>query len=266
MNKYYGQNLVEIAIILGLVVIVSIMALTLLGKNTFSIFQKSEKAVANYNPFGVTPTPANPVDPATPTPNEPVDSIIEDSITLNPDGSTSFAVEGQNFQLSPTVMANLNEVFETAGSAGVNEEILAAIQKLIIAHQAEYAPDDVDIKMLFGEGIRQDSSGMTKGNATMNMVVLTVGDHMIVIQKDQYLQGFASAPIENGPIHTLEGYKTGNTFEGITSSKDSQYNNLTYKTTIAGIYPDYNFLNEQLEPKSAGIYWKYSFETPEADI
>jgi Flp pilus assembly pilin Flp len=265
-----GQNITEIAIILALIAILAVSILTLLGDNIKTIFSKSNTRVESYKPFEFGPPNTNP------STNNPEDTGLttEGKPVLNSDNSVNFTVEGQDFTIPASTMAQLNEVFDTAGSAGVNEEILAAMKRLIQAHKDEFAPDKVEIDMIFGQGERGTTDMSVFGDASLNLAVLAVGDHMILIQKDK-LATSAGFEIEDSAkaIHTIEGYREGTAFSGSIIDGDDSTQDKIYNTTIAGNYPQLNF-NEAVVrspgetglPNPLSLMWRFDFTTDKTSI
>ena len=227
--KNKGQNLVEICIIFGCIIVVSILALTLLGHNVFSMFDNSANKYLKFKAFpeqSVIASSSNPgSEPLTPDPIVPGVPSTTTEVTFNPDGSASLSVSGQNISLSSSVIADLNEVFEgsiiqTAGSSGMPAEIMAAMQKLIDDHKDEYT-GNVPIEMVFGTGTRH-YNGTYEGNATYNQVALSVGEHKIFVQNDQTFSGSATEDLMG--VQTVEVIGDHGT---VTSSSDPALKGLT---------------------------------------
>jgi Flp pilus assembly pilin Flp len=228
--KEKGQNLVEFGVIFALVVIAGILSLTLLGDNVRSMFGLSTEEYKNFKPFGdVASSPSDPGSLPGETPGGedpyviPTDPVIPGSgeITQNPDGSVNLTIGGQDIMLSSSQIDKLNTVFDTTGSNGMTDTVIAAIEKLIAAHKDEYPGQDVPIEMVFGKGDRYESEDpLSKnygGDATgIHSIALSVGNHVIVIQKDKTSD--QGSIIDNNYIHTLE--ITGTT-GNISSNKSS---------------------------------------------
>lgn len=203
--KNKGQNLIEFGIIVVLVSFAGIIVLMVLGDNINAMLSSSHIKFKEFKPFGdpvsstASPTGGNPVvtppgnvavptDPVTPPSGGGDFEVNSVPVNINPDGSASFNINGQDVSIPAGAMADLNVVFETAGSSGLSTEVMAAIQKLIIDHQSEYPGTEVPINLDFGTGRRQGSStypGTYEGNATYNQVTVAVGEHKIIVQKDQ---------------------------------------------------------------------------------
>jgi len=229
--KEKGQNLVEFGVIFALVVIAGILSLTLLGDNVRSMFGLSTEEYKNFKPFGdVASSPSDPGSLPGETPGGedpyviPTDPVIPGSgeITQNPDGSVNLTIGGQDIMLSSSQIDKLNTVFDTTGSNGMTDTVIAAIEKLIAAHKDEYPGQDVPIEMVFGEGQRYDPTDSLNyaGDAAgeIHAVSLSVGNHIILIQKDKSANG-ATILSDNDYIHTLE--ITGTTGNAISSTKEN---------------------------------------------
>lgn len=275
-NKIRGQEAVEFVLIAVLVFLAALFTIFLFGQKISNFFT-TDSAVTqtsklnpnlisssnnqNYIPDYQTKADPSVNDPGYVAPNttsnttssvDPTQTASD--IKLNSDGSVSLTVNGQNVNLTASVMSNLNTVFETVGSSGATTEVQKAIQKLIEQHKAEYPNSDVPVEMVFGKGDRSDTTNVsTNGNYSgaisgMNEVTLMVGTHAIVIQKDQTLEG---QPITNGAIHTVEGNISGATFSG---TLDGGFTPLT--GTANGGYP--NSLS------GAGIMWNFNYDSSTA--
>lgn len=234
-----GQSLVEFIIIVAVIAIGGIMVLTLLGGNINEMFSSSVAKTADFKPFG-TETVGSPADdknvsdPGTAT--IPITTTISSlsidgvDIKLKGNGSASLTFDSQKVEIPSAAMDNLSDMFMATGTSGggLTTEVVQAISSLIAAHKDEYPDSDVPIKMVFGDGVRDQSDynndgGHYEGDATSNSVTLSVGDHLILIQKDQT---FGGEVIDNGDIHVIDGtikdlYGNGDRqFEGkITSTK-----------------------------------------------
>ncbi|MEW5818918.1 MAG: hypothetical protein AB1782_01890 [Cyanobacteriota bacterium] len=183
-----GQNLTEFLIILGLVSLVGILVFSSLGSNIVTMFTKSNTEVENFDPFNVKNNPLGningPTGSATPVGTRNVNGT---DVTEYDDGSVSFNYGGQDINLTPAMMSNLNEVFETSGADGMTTQVMAALQRLIDQHDAEFEPADVPINMVFGTSQRdnkQDPTEVAGGSASVNIVAISAGDHVVMITND----------------------------------------------------------------------------------
>lgn len=230
--KNEGQSLVEFAIILALVVVVGIAAYSLLGDNVNTMFRSSKTKYEAFKPYGEAPvetagSPAN--DEAIPVGNEsPLSgsskTIGDVEVTFNNDNSASLTVGSQNVTLSSEILNNLDTVFETSGSSGLNTHIVEAIEKLITAHSDDYE-GDVPIEISFGSGVREGDMGYYEGKAEFNTATVTVGDHVVIVQNDQYCDDWGEPDkCLNMGIHTID-------IPDI-SAKDSE---ATISSTAAGL-------------------------------
>lgn len=147
------------------------------------------------------------------------------NVNYHQDGSASFFIGSQYVNLSSSIMNDFNEIMETSGTAGLNEEIVKVIEKLITEHADEYPEGDVPLDVAYGQSIRQVATGAntTKyfSEAENNIVQMSVGNHMIYIVKDQQSEintgTFVDIIPENGH-HTIEGYVTGSNFSGMVTN------------------------------------------------
>lgn len=178
--KNRGQNIVELSIILGVVILGSVLALTLLGGNITTMFSKSNDSLKNYNPFQSSPVAeTNGVLSSNPT------AINGTNVNINSDGSANFNVGGQNVAMNSDVMNKLNGVFETTGAGGLTAEVMDAIKTLIADNASNYPAGQMPLEIKFGTGTREDHNEAYVGSAEANIVTLAVGDQVIIINKDQ---------------------------------------------------------------------------------
>ncbi|MEW5819184.1 MAG: hypothetical protein AB1782_03255 [Cyanobacteriota bacterium] len=183
-----GQNLTEFMLILAIVVIGGVLILTIFGKNINTLFTSSNEKSKQYKPFGWDNSS---------TPNLKITEtkvINGQEVNIYEDGSVGFKVENQDVYLSENILSNLNEVFETSGSEGVNDRIMEALKTVIANNKDTFAPEEVPVEMLFGKGERKSLTPnydiKAEGNANaVNIVGLKVGDQVVIIQKDQACAG-----------------------------------------------------------------------------
>ena len=164
-------------------------------------------------------------------------------------GDVSFNSNGQNVVLKSDIMADINEVMETTGVNGANTQIVNAINALITSHAAEYPDADVPIDIQFGTSERSiiidsNCTDYYKGEVAVNSVQLSVGDHLIMIVKDQTLESYSlvdstiTNDITTGDgIHVIDGTLSGDNFTGeITdgSYSGSDFNAIVDDGTFTG--------------------------------
>lgn len=294
-----GQNMMEFAIILGLVVVCSIAAWSLLGDNIMAMFSSSNDKVASFDPFNVKETGGNAkamgidgdkgadggAEDATPGPAPIVKeskTVGGKSVNIMTDGSATISFATQDVTLSSTILNNLNEVFETSGSDGLNTYIVNALEKMIQAHEAEHT-DGVPIEIGFGTGKRTEighcaflffgcdpdittegktkiiehDDGTTETVPASNSITLKVGDHLMIIQNDQ--------SSSNGKLGTyiIDGniVPKKDTFLGFTIDK---YTNFEGKISMLGgssnyIQNGWDFVVDHYDP-SKGLTFNGQIE------
>lgn len=192
-----GQSLVEFIIIIAVVVLAGILVLTLFGSNINQMFTKTSQKVDTYKPFGQGVTPSSPSSSSSPsTAPTPASTLNVNGVdvAINTDGSATFTHNGQDVALSAATLNDMSTVIDTAGSDG-KEILIAMIQDMIDEHKAEYAPADVPIQILSGNGARtkDGGDGIAYGDAGINLVTIKVGDNYKVFQNDTVVSdGFAA--------------------------------------------------------------------------
>lgn len=291
--KSKGQSLVEFVIIVAVVVLGGIMVLTLLGGNINQMFTSSVNKTADFKPFGDgssvlannTTTPSNsPNTNTSPTTTTPSTTTINGvDVDIKPDGSASFTIGTQNVEIPSAAMDGLSDVFMSTGSSGdqLTTEVMQAISKLINDHKDEYPGTDVPINMVFGDGVRDQSDynttsgGNYSGAATSNsnFLTLSVGDHLIFIQKDQTYGGEA---IGNGDIHVIDGtikdiYGNGQKqFEGTISSSMLDLDGQIYRSDPVSNNPSSinGSIPGDIQANSGGVTgtWGFTFDGQKFDI
>lgn len=195
-------------------------------------------------------------------------SISGVNVTFNPDNSASFTYNGQNINFSSTDMSNLNEIAETSGSTGLTTEIIEAVKKLIDDHSAEYSPSSVPVQIAYGTSNRMVKSYPDEydinynGDASYNAVQFSVGDHLIIVGKDQSVEhqvdGWTDIPSNQGNFK-IEGNISGSGFTGTTYGNNGTSGN-TYSATVSG----QNLTGFYSVPDSN--YWNFSIDTTPANI
>lgn len=282
-----GQEAVEFILITALVFFGALTTITIFG-NKVSAFFTSDSAMAktanasakvinaSYNqqfkPDYETSVDYPPTDPnaltTDTTPNPvPVSNfdMLSYNIQMNEDGSASFNIKGQDIMLNPTTVEDLNIVFETTGSSGITEEVIRAIEKLITNNADKYGPGEVPINMSFGEGKRARLSvGHYEGTATKNMVTLTAGDDMILVQKDQNTFTCSGVPMsinEEESIQVIEGKvdTSKKTFTGTISSNEGVLDGKTYSTSFSTSGSVMSFAERKLVDDQT-IWWSFQFD------
>jgi hypothetical protein len=291
--KSYGQNLMELLIILGLVSIVSVAALTLLGSNIGQMIGKSEKSVENFDPFDsgyksgeteaeevslLSPDPlvvTPPLDPGTPVGSQTVGSY---DVTIYDDGSAAFKVGSQDVYLPKDILDLQEVVMTTTGSSGF-EDIVSDIAYLIEEHQAEYPGGDVPVQITYGMGKRTFFEEILSGEASVNTISMSVGDHVILVQQDQGCSGGNTAVCDAPEIvlrsdyHRLEMNKIADNKYALASytSKNggSQVNDviMNYNSDIGEFEGAYKFETREDDPGCSSCLgdgvWKFAFNNTE---
>lgn len=253
-----GQNLIEFLILLTLVVVSLIFGLTLLGSNVNKLFSKTNEHVSKYSPFG------NPVEAAIKANketeiNESVKQSVINGIPVNynEDGSASFEIEGQKINLSSTDIELLNDVFNTVGGDAITEQVIAAYQTLIDAHSSN--GEEVPIELNFGKVSRQEYPSNDSANTYLpvndhNVVSFSVGEHQVMLQKDQDCKGPVSCDI----VHKLEF--DGSSRGGLeTESEYMNGYNLVDITYEEKGYPTSAYLSRTGEFGSPGGVWWFEW-------
>lgn len=193
MRRVRGQEMVEFVIIFALIAISGVIVLTMLGNNIKDMFGLSHDKYTKFKPFGdyqnaTLPVQTPPVQNPTKLPAEAPKSTVDVngiSVNVYNDGSMGFTSNGQQVYLDKTTIDNINISMETAGSNG-GEKIIAMIDEMITSHKAEYPDTEVPLNMYFGLGNRTGPKDeMTYGNASMNLVMVQVGQDFQIMQKDQ---------------------------------------------------------------------------------
>ncbi|MEW5821729.1 MAG: hypothetical protein AB1782_16160, partial [Cyanobacteriota bacterium] len=92
--------------------------------------------------------------------------------------------------LSSDIVQLQDIVMETSGSEGATS-LVDEIAYMINKYKAQYPNGNVPLELAFGTGERDYLNGPTtyKGNASVNTIALTVGNDLVVIQKDQKCEG-----------------------------------------------------------------------------
>lgn len=258
-----GQSLVEFAIILGLVVLVAVMALTLLGGNINSMFASSKTKYEGFKPYGekvsIVETSGirgesseseGGTDKQTGIKSlkEGTTTIGNTEITFDKTSRTaSFSVGGQNIQLSSDVLSNLDTVFETSGSSGLNTYIVEAINDIINENKSKYPGQDVPVEISFGNSIRNvaavgnNSGAQYKGNTAINQVSISAGNNIIVIVNDQncvpvnaFNQSYQGVYRIDGSSNLVDKYN-GNFSGKIKALQTGTNNNLLNGLPINGV-------------------------------
>lgn len=203
-------------------------------------------------------------EPETPTPGDNNSPVISTGnvggidVNYHEDGSSSFFVKDQEVNISSSTMDKFNEIMETTGTAGMNNYVVNAIEKLIEDHADEYAGSDVPVEYMTGVSSRNEGDWDFFGTGEATMVQMSVGDHMIIINKDHIrahacLGGGDDIPPDSN-IHVLEGTKTGETFNGTFT--DGEYLGDSFEGSFNE--GDNNTLNGAETP---GNWWNYTFQT-----
>jgi Flp pilus assembly pilin Flp len=279
MRRLYGQNAVEFAIIIALLVIVGVVSLKLLGNNIFEMFDRSNEEVKTYKPFDFPVASSSPVETTgvlnstqeesndeleiaseTNTSTNANTTIAGTPVTIQSDGSAAFKIDQTNITMSPAMIDKLNVVFETTGSSGLSTEVMQAIQKLVADHKDEYPDGDVPINMAFGTGTRfegtESSTGFTgghfTGSASVNIVSLSIGSHTIIIQKDQT----DTANLDTKAVSSLEVNLDGT---GVISSERSTIDGLAFNSATYDENGLPNYVSIPSSGTSGGGSWEFDF-------
>jgi Flp pilus assembly pilin Flp len=178
-----GQNLIEVLIILGLVSVAAIFALTIFGGEINTMFSKSHDNVKDFDPFNAKDTVASVPSPPASVPVSS-ETIHGYSVDFYSDGSASFNVSGQDVYLDNEIIDKMDVVMETTGASSV-ERLIKEIGYMIEEHKTEYEPNNVPVEVIYGSGDRVMFEEAFLGEAVVNSVAITVGDHMVILQNDQ---------------------------------------------------------------------------------
>lgn len=236
MRRVQGQNLIEFLIIVAVVAVGGIFALTMLGGNINEMFAKSTEKQANFDPFdaknqtteeSTSTTPSSSTNPTEPEPEYTVVSseVVDGyNVDRNSDGSVSLSVGSQTVNISAEMLELNDTVFETSGASGGT--LISAIAYMIEQNESEYPESEVPVQISYGQGVR-DSFGHNvidatyEGSASANTVAVSVGDNVVIYQKDQSCEGSCSY----SGIYRIEGT--------IAPNKSFSTNKVT--TTINGV-------------------------------
>ena len=139
-----GQNLIEICILFGTVVVVGIMGLMLLGGNIQSIFGNSTEKFKNYE-F------KNPDQVAMVTPDDdPIDyegsfNLADPVITANPDTHT-VDIDLGDIKISG-IPASTSQYISTSGSSGYTDQVADNLDAMVayLEQLSEAEPDNTDL-------------------------------------------------------------------------------------------------------------------------
>jgi Flp pilus assembly pilin Flp len=190
-----GQNLVELAIILGLITVVAILALTILGNNIKELYTKSFENASAYKPFEWDPQTkrmsgyisSNPrviTMPESPGQVASVSNIEGYDVTIYDDGAAAFNVAGQNVYLTKDIIEKNTVLIEGIGADGL-ENLVKEIAYMIQVHKDEYPNGDVPVEAVYGIGDRFQVTDNYTGTASINSLAIAVKDHVVFIQNDQ---------------------------------------------------------------------------------
>lgn len=235
MKTIKGQSLLEFAVILSVIVVFAVGALTILGGNVKDTYNNTKTKYEGFKPFDYMTGDAS---RATGSSGEKVpDSldITDVNISSNDDGSVTMNVANQNITLPTSVLDNMNTVFETSGSDGMNDHVVSAIKQLVMEHKDDY-PGDVPLDIKFGASQRNitgaTSSISYSGVAEFNQVTLSVDDHYVILVKDQNIDGKEVIDDDERGIYKIDGRNNEvEGFRGTVSALDT--NNAT--NTLDGI-------------------------------
>ncbi|MEW5819505.1 MAG: hypothetical protein AB1782_04885 [Cyanobacteriota bacterium] len=121
-----GQNLIELAIILAIVVLAGILVLSLLGKNVNSILENSRQKASEYKPFKYSDVVVNAAGSGYKMPESIGGSPEEPKTECD---NNYCVLDFGDFVLSD-IPQNINEVIKTAGSSGGTEKIVALLDQI----------------------------------------------------------------------------------------------------------------------------------------
>lgn len=209
-SRFSGQQAIEFALVSGIILLGSLMGYFFLSQKLSGFFT-SDSAIAKTYSHKVNTVSASsvfyennqaynlPSSPANNSSTAKVQTVNGVPINFSADGSANFAVNGQQITLTSDTMNNLNTVFETVGPAGLDTEVVRAIQLLVNENQSNFPGQAVPVNMVFGDGSRYTTKQNTDtganesisydGTASMNIVSISVGGHSITIQKDHGCSG-----------------------------------------------------------------------------
>lgn len=269
-----GQNLVEFLIILALIGLAGIMVLTVLGGNISAMLGFSKKQVAEFQPFdrGTAGTATAPTDPKT-LPADIIDSKTVGAYQVDylADGSASVEVNGQRVTIPASVLDLQNTVLETSGSAGA-DMLMEQVAYMIDEYKKANPSSDAPLEITFGTGSRKQFEEFYDGTASVNTAVLTVDNHVIIIQKDQGCTEGAGGVCDSPEIdlrsgtYIIEGDIVGNQFVSSKITNQGSTNTInSFEGTIEngvlkGVYDLKTASNDPGCPDCTGIEtWDIDF-------
>lgn len=136
MKRQTGQNLVEFAIIGGLIIVVAIASLSLLGGNISKMFSSSNENMKNFKPYGNNKSPVN---------NE--NSPILEGEHFKYDEHGDLTIKLDTLELSG-IPGNFAEYIQTAGSSGGTIVLADVISNLALKLEAEGKLPEEEINVL----------------------------------------------------------------------------------------------------------------------
>ena len=239
-KKHVGQSIIEFVLIISLVAIGCIAILGILGNNVTRVYTDSNNAVASYNPLGngssvttppvaSTPTSTTPTTPSTtPSTTTTTSTSSTPNVVAHSDGSATLSVSGQDIYIPTALINDLNTVYQTTGSSGLTSEVQETIASLVEKYKDDYSGQNVPINVQMGYSARaQESPGISatfEGDASINSVNISVGDHLVMMQFDQ---ACSSTGCPKGNTHKIE-FPPGSS-EGIVSSSMAGLDGTTYR-------------------------------------
>lgn len=187
-----GQEAIEFILITALVFFGAFFTVLIFGDKLAALFGKESQVnrVASNPPAVVSSSEAPKFQADYETAAEEIvttKSVGNYELQFNEQGDVMFEASGQEVKLTADVLENLNIVFETSGSTGL-EVVLDEINNMIKKHKADYPNSDVPIEIDFGDGARMSTGEVTSGyigKAEVNSYALKVGNDVIIVQNDQ---------------------------------------------------------------------------------
>lgn len=248
-RRNYGQEATEFVLICILVFFSALLVMFMFGGKISKFFTeqssavlaskgtstkisttsqpKYSEAIESYTgPTQTTSTSGN----ALPPPSGTTISLGGQQVTENADGSLSFVASGQNVTISAQMVDLANSVFQTTGSSGASD-LIKEIAYMIQKYQAEYPGGNVPLEISYGTGNRYAGTGSYSGSASVNTINLSVGNHLVIIQKDQSCTPPPGQYCAFTGQYRIEGNISNGSFTGNTTSTANTPNHPTGTVT-----------------------------------
>ncbi|MEW5819703.1 MAG: hypothetical protein AB1782_05885 [Cyanobacteriota bacterium] len=238
-NKYSGQNLIEMIIILAIVVIGSVLILTIFGSNVNKLFSKSNEETKKYKPFDYNnqlTSNNNSNDP------QSGDYIYDDNsnLTINLDGLTISDIPGDFYQ-----------VLQTSGSSGGTEKLAEIVAKLAAKLEAKGDLPLEQIKVL------QDMASKAREMADVEKQIEALSKGVVEFcsaqpnSQDCSYTGY----YDNGGRELVVKLAGENGHDGLNGEFNQYINSDDYKN-FKNLYPESSILVELLRNEISNIALK----------